>query len=70
MRYLIQFLIPALLFAAVVYLLTRQRRHQQAEGRDDAEQRPGSDTAAFLTILALGAVVALGTAFALQSFWE
>lgn len=69
MRYLIQFLIPTLIFAAVVYLLTRQRRHQRADGAEDGPQS-GSDTAVFLAILALGAVVALGTAFALQSLWE
>ncbi len=68
MRYLIQLIIPALIFVGVVYLLTRQRGQSRAE--DSADASGGSDTGAFLIILALGAAVAIGTAFALQSFWE
>jgi hypothetical protein len=68
MRYFIQLIIPALIFVGVVYLLTRQRG--QSRGKDRADASEGSDTGAFLIILAMGAVVAIGTAFALQSFWE
>ena len=64
MRYLIQLIIPALIFVGVVYLLGRQR------GRARDRQPGSSDVTAFLIILALGAVVAVATAFALQSFWE
>lgn len=64
MRYLIQLIIPALIFIGVVYLLGRQR-----DRAPDKESR-SSDVAAFLIILALGAIVAVATAFALQSFWE
>ncbi len=68
MRYFIQLIIPAVIFVGVVYLLTRQRGQRRAE--DSAEASGGSDIGAFLLILALGAAVAIGTAFALQSFWE
>jgi len=68
MRYFIQLIIPALIFVGVVYLLTRQRG--QRRGEDTADASGGSDAGAFLLILALGAAVAIGTAFALQSFWE
>jgi hypothetical protein len=68
MRYFIQLIIPAVIFVGVVYLLTRQRGQRRAE--DNADASAGSDTGAFLLILALGAAVAIGTAFALQSFWE
>jgi hypothetical protein len=67
MRYVIQLLIPALIFVGVVYLLSRQRRRDRVETADPAA---GSDTAAFIAILALGAVVALGVAYALQSMLE
>jgi uncharacterized membrane protein YoaK (UPF0700 family) len=63
MRYLVQFLIPALVFVVVVYLVTRRRR----AGTSAAE---GKDTAAFVVILALGAVVALGVALLLSSLLE
>jgi len=66
MRYLVQFLIPALIFVAVVYLLTRGRRDRRGE----AAAQGGSDTAAFIAILAVSAVVALGTAYALVALWE
>jgi hypothetical protein len=68
MRYFVRLIIPALIFVGVVYLLTRQRGERRKE---DGHQSPGSsDTGAFLVILALGAVVAIATAFALQAFWE
>lgn len=67
MRYFIQLIIPAVIFVGVVYLLTRQRGQRRME--DSADPSEGSDTGAFLLILALGAAVAIGTAFALQSFW-
>ena len=69
MRYLIQLVIPALIFASVVYLLTRQRQRQRSE-ESDAGRESRADTGAFLVILALGAVVSVAAAFALQSFWE
>lgn len=64
MRHLIQLIIPALIFVGVVYLLSRQRGRQR-ENTGDA-----SDIGAFLIILALGAIVAVAIAFALQSLWE
>jgi uncharacterized membrane protein len=64
MRYVIQLLIPALLFAGVVYLLMRQRRGS-TQARTAGE--PRSETAAFLVILTLGAVVALAAAYVLQT---
>lgn len=68
MRYLVQFVIPALIFVSVVYLLTRGRRHQSArQGHTDHRH---SDTAAFLGILGVSAVVALGTAYALVVLWD
>jgi hypothetical protein len=69
MRYVIQLLVPALIFVGVVYLLTRQRR-RDASSMSEQPQQNGSDTAAFIVILALGAVVAIATAFVLQSLLE
>ena len=68
MRYLVQFIVPALIFVGVVYLLGQRRREQTGRGQAQ-ESDAGSDTAAFLAILALGAAVAIGTAFAIGSFW-
>jgi hypothetical protein len=68
MRYLIQFVVPALIFVGVVYLLAQRRRQSMRDQDDSAEG--GSDTGAFLVILALGAAVAIVTAIAFQSFWS
>lgn len=67
MRYLLQFLIPALIFVAVVYALSRGRRRDPAESGEAAHG--DSDTGAFITILAVSAVVALGAAYALVMLW-
>lgn len=63
MRYLLQLIIPALIVVGVVYLVMRQRN---AAASGDG----GSDTGAFMAILVVGAVVALGTAFALAALLE
>ena len=64
MRYLIQLVIPALIFVGVVYLLSRR-----SDGGRDPDAN-ASDSGVFLIILTLGAIVAVATAFALQSLWE
>ncbi len=69
MRYLVQFLVPALIFVGVVLLLTRQRQ-PGGSADPDRSARSGSDVAAFVIILALGAVVALGTGYLLTSIWD
>jgi uncharacterized protein (DUF983 family) len=62
MRYLIQFVIPALIFLGVVYAVTRRKRHPNHEHDDGA--------AVFLTILVIGAVIAVATLFVLQVNWN
>lgn len=69
MRYLLQLLIPILIFAGVAYALTRGRRRGGQESGDEATQ-PGSDTGPFVVILIVSAAVALGAAYMLQSMWE
>jgi hypothetical protein len=69
MRYLVQFIVPALIFVGVVYLLGRRRR--EAGSRRDAEAPAGgSDVMAVLAILTLGAAVAIATALALGNLWN
>jgi hypothetical protein len=65
MRYLVQFIVPALIVLAVVYLVLSRRR----QGAGD---EPGgrSDTVWFVIILVVGAAVALGVAWALVSLLE
>ena len=59
MRYLAQFLIPALIIVTVIYLLARTRR-----GRGEPEDGiPPSDTGTFITILIVGASVAVAAFF-------
>jgi succinate dehydrogenase/fumarate reductase cytochrome b subunit len=65
MRYLVQFIIPALIFAGVVYFVMRWRR-----GADDTDTAGQSDTVSFIVILTLGALVALGAAWALVALLE
>lgn len=65
MRYLVQFIIPVLLVLAVVYLVLRRQR---ASGSDEPHER--SDTGWFVVILVVGAVVALGIAWAIVSLLE
>ena len=62
MRYLIQFVMPALIFLGVVYAVTRRKRHPNHDQDDGA--------AVFLTILVIGAVVAVATLFILQVNWN
>jgi hypothetical protein len=62
MRYLIQFVIPALILLGVVYAVTRRRRQPNHDHDDGA--------AVFLTILVIGAVVAVATLFVLQVNWN
>ena len=61
MRYLVQFVIPALIFLGVVYAVTRRKRHPQT-GQDDG-------AAIFLTILVIGAVIAVAVLFVLNVNW-
>ncbi len=61
MRYLVQFVIPALIFLGVVYAVTRSRRQPQT-GQDDG-------AAVFITILVIGAVVAVAVLFVLNVNW-
>ena len=62
MRYLIQFAIPALIFLGVMYAVTR-RRSQPGSTHDGS-------AGVFLTILVIGAVVAVATLFVLQVNWD
>lgn len=59
MRYLLQLIVPALIFVVVLVALTRRRR----------EPSGGSDTGTFLGILAISAVVAVATAWLMVSLW-
>ena len=68
MRYLVQLLVPALIFASVVYLLTRRRRQDRSAARIEGRE-PASDTGPFIVILIVSAGVALGTAWMLQGMW-
>ena len=63
MRYLVQFLVPALIVVVVVYLLARTKR-----GQDEASDEAGesSDTGMFIFILVVGATVAALSFFLLQ----
>jgi hypothetical protein len=61
-RYLIQFVIPALIFFGVVYAVTRRKRQPSNETDDGA--------AVFMTILVIGAVIAVATLFVLQVNWN
>jgi hypothetical protein len=69
MRYFVQFLVPALIFAGVVYVLMRRRRQDATRSLEEGRP-PASDTGPFIAILVVSAAVALGTAFLLQSMWD
>lgn len=64
MRYLVQFLVPALIVVVVVYLLARTKR-----GQDEADNgdRQSSDTGTFILILVVGATVAVLSFFVMQA---
>lgn len=61
MRYLVQFVIPALIFLGAIYAVTRHKRQPQS-GHDDG-------AGVFLTILVIGSVVAVATLFILNVNW-
>ncbi|MFX3657819.1 MAG: hypothetical protein ACN6I7_01370 [bacterium] len=63
MRYLVQLIIPALIVVGVVYLVMRSRSAARAGDG-------GSDAGMVITILVLGAAVALGMAFALSTLLD
>ena len=63
MRYLVQLIIPALIVVGVVYLVMR---NSSAARAGDG----GSDAGMVITILVLGAAVALGMAFALSALLD
>jgi Zn-dependent protease with chaperone function len=62
LRYLIQFAVPALILLAVIFAVSRRRQHSHGEHEDSA--------AVFLTIIVIGAVVAVATLFVLQVNWN
>ena len=62
MRYLIQFVIPALIFLGVIYAVTRRRSQPSSEQDNSAS--------VFLMILVIGAVVAVALMFVLQVNWD
>jgi len=61
-RYLIQFVIPVVIFLVVVYAVTRTRR--QPNGESD------SGASVFLAIVVIGAVAAVAALFVLQVNWN
>lgn len=63
MRYLVQLIIPALIVVGVVYLVMRNRSAARAGDG-------GSDAGMVITIMVLGAAVALGMAFALSTLLD
>ena len=64
MRYLVQFLVPALIVVVTVYLLAKTKRGQD-EASDDAGER--SDTVTFILILVVGASVAVLSFFLVEA---
>lgn len=64
MRYLVQFIVPALIVVVVVYLLARTKR-----GQDEADNggTQSSDTGTFVLILVVGATVAVLSFFVMQA---
>ena len=58
MRYFVQFAIPVLIFIAVLFTVSRRRRHVPHEEDEGSSM--------FLVILVIGAVAAVATLFALQ----
>ena len=59
MRYFVQFAIPALIFIAVLFVVSRKRRHVAHEEDEGSSM--------FLVILVVGADAAVATIFALQA---
>ena len=68
MRYLMQLLIPALIFIGVVYLVMRARRSRSIDQQTNAEEDDG-DKGMLILIIVAGAMVVVGVVFALQSLW-
>lgn len=62
MRYLVQFVVPALILLGVVWAFSRRKRPAHGD-HDDT-------TSTFLTILVIGAVVAVAVLFVLLVNWN
>ncbi len=67
MRYLVQFVVPILIFVAAVVFATQRRKKSGARA---AGAEPASDFGMFLAILVVGAAAAVGIAWATQSLWS
>ena len=63
MRYIFQFLVPALIVFAAVYMATRRRRQAVVEGRS-------SETGVLVFIIVTGSLVAVGVMFGLGNYLE
>ena len=63
MRYIIQFLVPALIVLGVVYMATRRRQQAIVE-------RGSNETGIFILIIVIGSLVAVGVTFALGNYLE
>ena len=63
MRYIIQFLVPALIVLSVVYMATRRRQQAIVE-------RGSNETGIFILIIVIGSLVAVGVTFALGNYLE
>ena len=59
MRYLIQFVVPALILIAVIAMVSRSRRQGDDDGRG-----------IFLVLLVIGAVAAAAILFAIQGYLD
>ncbi|MCH8142749.1 MAG: hypothetical protein E2O61_12115 [Gammaproteobacteria bacterium] len=63
MRYFIQFLVPALIVFAAVYMATRRRRRAVVKGNSN-------ETGIFMLIIVVGSLVAVGVTFAVGNYLE
>ena len=59
-----------LIFIGLVYLVMRKRQGRFEKPQSAAEANSDGDRSIFVLILVIGAMVAVGVVFALQSFWE
>ena len=66
MRYLIQFLVPAMIVIVVAMIVLRGRARPQTN--DDAEAQSPISTGAFIIILIIGAVFTIAVVYGVETW--
>jgi preprotein translocase subunit YajC len=70
MRYLVQLIIPILIFICVAWFAIRRRQKAHETTNDAGDPQDAGDSGMFIAILIIGAIAAVAIAWATQWLWD